>query len=405
MIKNINNIPTLLILKNILETVKNNSSRFLYVRYSHTFHNEILKEIQNLSCHYSLINFTDLLNNEMNTVLANSKKIPSFISYFFQYLTELHPIIAFVDMLANIALDKFGYYLKKSDYKQLKNVFKIKKKPGKYQKLKSIIIVNNLQNLKGENIQYIQFLGYLSRKGYLPNTALIVFYDKVYDVGLRFPDADDYELNFTPNDFKEYTGENLENENLLEIIESLGLEYIETLQEILKSEIRVHLDLIKQIIKRLIENAGYDPNEKEMDKFLSICSYLFDEFEYADIEQLNKKIVTNYECMLPVSVNAKILKNSQTIIYSFSEKKFKEYFQNIPSIRIRPEEARVILDYLQKRYPDRYVDLALASQFMPIKKSEKLSYFIIAYYHQKQQKLRYNKIIKDFLLDDTIGKV
>lgn len=405
MMKNINNIPTLLILKNILATLKQNSSRFVYIKYAHTFHNIILKEIKNLEFHYKIINFQDITSNKTNTDSTKPRKIPNFIINIFQYLVELHPVIAFVDLLANIALDKCGYYLKKTDYQQLKNVLGIRKKPGKHRKLKTIIVVKELQNLKEEEIHYIEFLGFLTQSGYLTNTALLIFSDKTYDTGLKFVDADNYDLKFTSDDFKEYTGELLKNDYLLEIIESLGIEYIDTLQELFESKTGQQFNLARQIIEQLLRHAGYNSSLKELDRFLIICSYLFDEFTYTDIEQINKKIVTNYQSMLPVSINAKILQNPETIIYTFSERKFKEYYLNIPPINILHQDAIKIIDYLQRQYPDRYVDLALAAKFMPLKESEKLSYFIIAYYHLKSQNLRYSNIVIEFLQEYPIGKI
>ena len=62
------------------------------------------------------------------------------------------------------------------------------------------------------------------------------------------------------------------------------------------------------------------------------------------------------------------------------------------------------MNYLEKEYPDRYADLALASKFMPLENSRKLSYFIIAFYHQKTQSIRYSDIIVDFLSQFPLGK-
>lgn len=405
MMKDRNNIPTLLKLKDILETLKDNSPRFVYIKYSHTFHNVIFTKIQDLNLQYTTIKFSDIADEKLETHPFKTKRIPEFIIRIFQYIIELFPIVALIDLLANIAFDKFNYYLKKSDYHKIKSVLGIRKKPGKYKKLNKIIIVEEVQNLKTDNIQYMQFLGYLAKAGYLPNTALLIFCDKMYDTGFQFTNAIEYDLEFTAEDFKEYTGETLESKYLLEIIESLGLEYVDTLQTIFKSGVTQQYKLMESIVNQLIENIGYNSDIYNLNKFLVICSYLFDEFKFSDLKEIDEKVITNYQSMLPVSLKAKILRNSETILYTFTEKSFKEYFINIPSIQISREDAINIIDYLKEQYPERYVDLALVSKFMPLKSSEKLSYFIMAYYHRKMQNMRYCNIIVEFLYNDPLGKV
>ncbi|MCI9681827.1 MAG: hypothetical protein HFI26_10615, partial [Lachnospiraceae bacterium] len=153
--RNINSIPTLLILKNILQTLNDSNSRFISISYSHTFHSNIINEIQHLDLQYKTVDFLTMVNPGSDSKPSNNNIIKTIFIKIFQFLTELNPAVALVDFFSGMALEVAGYYLKKSDITELKKCLGIKRKPQKYKKLKQIIIVKELSELTEENIKYL----------------------------------------------------------------------------------------------------------------------------------------------------------------------------------------------------------------------------------------------------------
>ena len=100
--RNINSIPTLLILKNILQTLNDSNSRFISISYSHTFHSNIINEIQHLDLQYKTVDFLTMVNPGSDSKPSNNNIIKTIFIKIFQFLTELNPAVALVDFFSEI---------------------------------------------------------------------------------------------------------------------------------------------------------------------------------------------------------------------------------------------------------------------------------------------------------------
>ena len=397
-------LPTMDKLNKIFESLSNEDMRFIRINYSHAFYKVIFQEQFEIGMKYQLIPFEKLVESEVQKETRGSNPFLNVLKHIIQFILELEPIISLIHLFANIALETTNYNLKQTEFRYLQKTFHIHKKPKPYKRLKQLIIVRELSDLTPENIQYIEFIGWLILHKYMTSVALLIFSDKSCNSDCKITGSREFELSFTQQDFENYTNENLDNPFLLEIIDKIGIEYIDKIQDILNQKQQNKFDTIKSIIYMLIEAGNKNPDRKQLEYFLNICSLLFDEFKIIDLDNLDNKISLKYKEYLPISMDAKILKESQMSTFIFAEYFFKEYFQSIAPINLNKDDCILVLKYLESEYPTRYVDLAITSQFVPIEDCERLSYFICAYYHRESEHIKFNSIIKEFLKKDILGK-
>ena len=399
-----NKIPTIKKLSNIVSSLEKGEERFIILQYSHAFSKDIYQIKNKLGMTYQVILFSKLINVQEETLEKPSNIFHRILIRIIQYIVELEPIVALVHLLANLALDVTGYNLKKTEVRSLQKFLYVHKKPKNLKRIKKIVIVPEFSELSLEDAQYMEFVGFLITNGYITSAALLVLSDQSYDAVYKIEGAKAYSIYFSRQDFEHYMDKPLEKPFLLEIINKVGIEHIDKLQNILNQNCQNRLQGIKDIIHLLID---IDPNfyaRKELEYFLKICSLLFEEFKLFDLESLNNKISIEYKEALPTSIDAKILKELEGYTYSFTEMLFREYFQKASHIDLRKSDCLLVLAYLKNEYPTHYVDLAITSQFVPLSDFERISYFIIAYYHKKSQQLKFCNMIKEYLKKDCLGK-
>ena len=397
-------LPTIYKLDEILQALSNGDIRFMRINYSHAFYKVISQKKIEMEMKYRSIPFLKLVTPEEQNESSISNPFLNILKHIIQFIIDLDLVIALTHLFANIALEVTNYNLKRTEFKYLQKTFHIRRKPKPYKKLKQLIIVSELSDLKPENIRYIEFIGWLILHGYMTSSALLILSDKSCNPDCKIAKVTEYDLSFTQQDFENYTGKNLDNPFLLEIIDSIGIEYIDKIQDILNQKKQNKFQTIKSIIHILIKAGKNNPDWEQLEFFLKICSLLFEDFKLFDLQHLDNKIPLKYDEYLPISTEAKILKESQESTYSFAEYFFKEYFQNITPINLKKDDCILVLKYLESEYPTHYVDLAITSQFVPIEDSDRLSYFICAYYHRKTEHIRFSSNIKEFLIKDILGK-
>ncbi len=392
-------------LDKILCSLDDKMFRFIYIQYSHAFHNVTKRKIHQLRLTHDVVDIIELLNPDESVQIDKKPSLlRKCLAIIVQYLMETSPMIAFLNMLSNVAAEVFGYSLKHSDFLKLKKRLGLKKKNKKSKKVKHVIVVQDLSELFDRDIAYLDFLGYLVNEGFLPNTALLIFSDQKSNAGICFSDAVSFDLQFTEKDYQRYTGTAPANTDIISIIDALGLEYIDKINEMFSSDTKDHTQSIKGIINLLIKKGGYETVSEPLNQFLVFCSCLFEEFYLTDVEVLNKNIDSYHKEMLPISLNTNLIRLQEQSTYRFTEETFRDYFLHASQIDIDKEDALFIMRYLEKNYPEKYVDLAIVSKFMPLNSGEKQSYFIIAYYHKKSQKLKFNSIIQENMIQFPLGK-
>ena len=390
-------------LEMLFSKISETQERYIMISCSHVFSDKISFYIEKLKSQYQIIDFDDILNNSVE-ISKTSYSLPrKLISETIKFITELNPIISLTNFLANIALVFCNYYIKRSDIQELKKTFHIRKKPQKYKKLKKIVIVRELSLLRPDDIAYLNFIGYLIKKGYITSVALMVISDQEYGLSNCLDASCTIDLPFTEKDYEIITGNPPLNAHMLEIINTLGIKCIKELEQFYNSDNNIVLKSARDIIFLLIREKNYDSISDQIDYFLKICSTLFEEFKLFDLEALEKHIRTLYKDMLPVSLKISLLETGQLHTYHFTENIFRKYYRTTGDILLDKTTYLQIMDYLKTEYPTQYADLAVSSLVMPISEDQQLSYFIVAYYHRKKQNLKFHTIIHKTLESTLLG--
>lgn len=398
-----NQAPSLAKLQEVLQKLRTGKVRIVKIEHSRAFYTDITSALQEMQVKSEIISFSDLIDAEAQPA-SKSNLLFSLGSKVIRFITELSPVVALMNFLCNLALDSFGYYLKQSEVKQLKSQLHIKKKPGKYKKIKSTIVVSDVSALTLEQSKFLSFLSFLIEKRYITSTALLILSESSYVSEYNITGVQSYKISFEAEDFEYYTQEKPQNPFWVEIIDKIGVEYINKIQKISEDSAMDKTEVIKEIIQLLIRSKGDEYDLKQIDFFLKVCSLLFEEFHLFDLQFLETEIPLKHLEMLPLSVKAKLLKGTDKNTYFFTEIFFREYYQRFAELCLKEADYNIILDYLKSKYPKQYVDIAITSCFMPLNEFEQLSYFIVAYYYKKDQKLKFQKTIVEFLAKTALGQ-
>lgn len=389
--------------KKFFSKISETQDRFVIINYSNAFSDIILFSLEKLKRQYHVIDFNDILNNNVDSSEESYSLPRKLIIRIIRFITELNPVISLTNFIANTALEVCNYYIKQTDITELKKIFRIHRKPKKYRKLHKIIIVRDLSSLLPDDIAYLNFVGYLIKNKYVTSSMLVVFSDRKYGISNLLDVSDKIDLPFTAEDYKAITGRPIPSPHMLEIINTLGIKCIKELEQFYNFDNNIVLRSARDIINLLIKDKNYDKVSDKIDYFLKICSILFEDFKLFDLENLEKQIHFSYKDMLPISIDISLLEASNMHTYHFTETIFRKYYQSAEDIILEKQTYLTIMNYLKNEYPTQYADLAVSSLGMPISENQRISYFIIAYYHRKKQNLKFNTIIKETLESTLLG--
>lgn len=390
-------LPTLTEFKNIITSLADsNHSRNIYVSYSHTFHSEIFNYLALLEMNYQIIDFNDFIHFDKQSNRRQGR-LRNIFTTTIRFVTEWNPTVSMLNFLSEVAMQCFQYHLKRSDVDQIKRLVNLRKKPTRNKKLRQIILIKEITDFTDDQFQYARFIARLINDGYLPEIALFVLSDKNYRLSSKVTmDFSCYDLSFTRDDYEVYVNSPLENTDLMEIFNVLPLEYVRQVHRI-KTDAKNHNEAVmKEIIHQMLYDHCSHVSKEDINDFLALCSYLFDEFHHLDLEEIRKRCdCSDFEDSLHVSMQSHLLKSVSERTYAFSDDIFKKYY--LIGNRLDRETQLIIMNYLKSQYPYHYGELAIVSQFIPLKEDERLSYFIVAYYHLKTQKLGYHDVIIETL--------
>lgn len=389
--------------KKFFSKISETQDRFVIINYSNAFSDIILFSLEKLKRQYHVIDFNDILNNNVDSSEESYSLPRKLIIRIIRFITELNSVISLTNFIANTALEVCNYYIKQTDITELKKIFRIHRKPKKYRKLHKIIIVRDLSSLLPDDIAYLNFVGYLIKNKYVTSSMLVVFSDRKYGISNLLDVSDKIDLPFTAEDYKVITGRPIPSPHMLEIINTLGIKCIKELEQFYNVDNNIVLRSARDIINLLIKDKNYDKVSDKIDYFLKICSILFEDFKLFDLENLEKQIHFSYKDMLPISIDISLLEASNMHTYHFTETIFRKYYQSAEDIILEKQTYLTIMNYLKNEYPTQYADLAVSSLGMPISENQRISYFIIAYYHRKKQNLKFNTIIKETLESTLLG--
>lgn len=383
--------------------ISETQDRFVMINYSHAFSDILTFNVKKLRRQYQVIDFKDILNNSVDVSKEFYSLPRKLITDTIKFITELNPVISLTNFIANTALEFCNYYIKRSDIKELRKILHIHRKPKRYKKLRTVIIASDLSSLLPDNIAYLNFIGYLIKSRYITSAILLVISDQEYGISNLLDVSYTIDLPFTMKDYETITGSPLPNPHMLEIIDTLGIKCINELTQFYNTDNNIVLKSARDIINLLIKDKNYDQVSDQLDYFLKICSILFEEFKLFDLENIEKHTHISYKDMLSASLEISLLETSKMYTYHFTENIFRKYYRLTGDILLEKATYLKIMDYLKTEYPTQYADLAVSSLVMPISEDQRLSYFIIAYYHRKKQNLKFHTIVKETLESTLLG--
>ena len=390
-------------LETFFSQISETQDRFILINYSHAFSDMLSFNVEKLRRQYQVINFKDILNNNTGVSKELYSLPRKIITEIITFITELSPVISLTNFIANAALQFCNYYIKRSDIKELRKNLHIHRKPHKYKKLRKVIVARDLSSLLPDDIAYLDLIGDSIKNGYITSAVLVVISDQEFGIFNLLDVSSAIDLPFTMEDYETITGSPLPNPRMLEIVNTLGIKCINELEQFYKSDNNIVLKSARDIINLLIKDKKYDKISSQLDYFLKVCSILFEEFKLFDLENLEKHLHISYKDMLPASLEVSLLETGEMHTYHFTENIFRKYYRSAGDILLEKTTYLKIMDYLKTEYPTQYADLAVSSLVMPISEDQRLSYFIIAYYHRKKQNLKFHTIIKETLDSTPLG--
>ena len=407
-------LPCIKELEKFLSELSENPERAICINYPTSLYNVILSLIDKLRLKYKVIHFEDISNGSIDMGLEKESIFQKISREIINFLIEMNPVVGFIDFIANIALEIAHHQITHSQIESLKKIFFIHQKPKKHKKLKKIFVVNNFSILQSEDVSFINFVSLLIKKGYITDTTLLIISDSNMQPDNFFYGLYTFNIQLAKEDYNVLLGTEQPSPHMIEIVNSIDIGFFNKINSFYKDKENISDKNIEDIINVLIKSKGYNFKKDELNHFLKICSLLFEKFNTKDLENLEDIIKNPYRELLSNSKETLLLEsvkldtiNSESInefSYRFTEMLFRKYYQRNADIILDSISYEQIIDYLQEQYPTHYAELAISSLIMPLKKSKKLSYVITAYYHHREQPVKFYEIIRHSLEKDIIGE-
>lgn len=404
--------PSFKELREILHSAqKNRKNRIIQINYASGLQTVVEQECNQLKLSCKVIPFSTLRCSQFNlTEEPPATLFGSYIKKITSFLIALNLYGSFALFIADLARTTTNFCLKKSELSLLKGKVGIHtRKRKKYQALRNIIIVQDLTELSNDDFEYVSFLASLIREKYISRTLLVIFQNQNNQL-LKIPDDKYvYSLDLTAEIIKKYL--NIEKEvddGIIQIINLVGIQYLEVVFKIIDCR-RGNEKSVEKLIAILIDKlSDYVPvNKTEINSFLKVCSLLFERFCLIDLDSTSPFQESKYKKLLTQCIEGKLLHAfipDAPLEYAFVENFIREYYRENSTIVFAPQVYRRIFDYLKNAYPQNYTDIALLSGLVGLPKYEILSFYIIAYYHDKfTTPLHKKQKVVAFLQSDTFG--
>lgn len=354
--------------------------RVCKIKYSSAYENYLKQKLSLLYKTFNVFQMEDLFLAD-----ATPEKNSRLKSWGIGLLKNLLGIIPKygITFTALFSISDTIYFLKTSDLEKLMEKLQLREKPyKKYKKIKNIIIVKNVAYLNAEEIDKIRVIQELIQKKYIINT-LLIFCEPMDFASSIYVNQEAVYVVPLDNKVLHSTFHYTLNKDQIEILEILGIEYIEYVRN-LETDLSANMDnLVKKIILDMLQKAGYEEEER-LNDFLRLCSLLFDAFYYEDIEKIADLKNVCCEDEIKKSIDSKLIRRNIQNEYHFFINKVRQYYQNsacLYSDNIRNH----ILSYLKEKYPHRYTDLALAYILASDSTEEKVSICLKAIYFEQRK--------------------
>ena len=354
--------------------------RVCKIKYSAAFENCLKEKLILLNKRYNIYSIDELFSNIKGTSEYKGKARDWGIGILKNLLGLIPGYGSAITILFSIS-DTINF-IKISDLEKLTEKFKIKEKPRKkYRKIKNVIIIDNVSYLNMEQIKTICFIKELIDKKYIVDTLLVICEPLIFPSNISVDKEAIYTL-FLDNSLLQRNFKVSVKDEYLNLINILGIEYLEYIID-LDKEIPINNDILtKKIISDMLHKSGYACENNLLD-FLKLCSLLFDVFSYEDAEKISdiKKICCEKE--IKKTIDSKIFISDIPNKYRFFISFVRKYYQN-DALLIASDIKTQILSYLKEKYPDRYADLALTSILTSNSETEKISLCLKALYYNKE---------------------
>lgn len=368
---------------------KKKSNRVVYISYSPAFRIWMQNLQTNLSENYVIFRLEDLLADNFQFEQRPRSITKDIFLKIFQFLGGILPGIGIafsgVNTVIEIANTTYQYCLTNSEIRILKDKLglRVHKKKRK-RELKRILFIPDFNQLSVTQQNYINLIEYLIQNNYISTVMLIVcqYQNEIKPINNAYVK----ELYLTVDMLNTFLGEKKKNAGLVEILNIVGIQYLNDLIKIFSSP-SFNGHLVHSLIDLLLEknlNEG-QVNKDEFHRFLKLCSLLFEPFLQEDIEQNYKQENISADKLVEYALKSRLLyKEDYTLSYYFIEYFIRDFYRNVSEYTFSVQTYKNLFNYLKEKYPYQYTDIAILSKYIGLTNFQSVSYGIIAWYHEAQ---------------------
>lgn len=387
-----------IIIKKIIE-----NNRICKIRYSCAFGDFLKNRVYVLGKKYNLYSITDLLYSTEKPSHMMENRFKELCVGLFKNLLGLTPTVGVGFTVIFSAMDVIQYFTL-SDLECLKRKINLRERSyKKFKKIKNIIFIENASYLSPADCSKVQFIRQLIEYKYLPSTLLIICEPENFPVNIQIDTDSTYELLLTKSLLKREF-QFVATTQHITLLNVLGIEYIEAVKKIsIEKTIQNNQQLIEEIINDMIEKCNYKTPESLHD-FLKLCSLLFDNFNYEDAEYVSG--IKNIDCETNIkgALDTNLLccvENCMPSEYKFLLDNLRIYYQKHAMI-MQSSIRKQIMEYLVKKYPMQYTNLALISVLAINDEIKIVSHCLKAYYYERELQSLYKvERIKNYLTNSN----